>query len=191
MSAGIAISKTADCWILVYSLIAIGLFLIVTYELSDSISNIFWNSLSFFSWIKKLENKGNLNNDTEIFAFTSSVRTRENFILNNEDPGLIIPPEYNSEYEHFCIKNRALPLRGFFAGRNSIMISKRFMNVTGGSLGIAMIFSAWSTFIWLLLDYDHKCTFQNKFGIWCDENSDALARLVSDFAFYPIFLLVA
>jgi len=181
-------SKTANCWVLIYSLIFVGFFLIVLCELSDSISSVFWNVL-YFLCIKKQIKKEQMNDNNEKTS-TSAARSKENFLLNHDDPNLVLPSDYNSEYTHFSIKNKALPFRGFFAGSNSIMASSQFINVTAGSLGIAMICSAWSTFMWLSLDYDQQCSIQHPFGTWFEQSRAALANLVSEYAFYPIFLLI-
>mmetsp|Transcript_9414 Transcript_9414/g.22239 ORF Transcript_9414/g.22239 Transcript_9414/m.22239 type:complete len:404 (+) Transcript_9414:561-1772(+) len=57
-------------------------------------------------------------------------------------------------------------------------------------MGIAMICSAVSTMLSLLLYYDQECLADTPATIWFENMRAAMETLISNFAFYPIFLVV-
>jgi hypothetical protein len=131
--------------------------------------------------------------EKEDSAFVLTQRTTSNFIKNNVDPTMALPLKYPAEYTPRRVDNTVLPVSGFFfadlwdlAGSCNLLIS-----VYLGSAGWAMICSAFSSFLWILVDYERTCIKDKSFiEEWINDAGQSLTDIRDDYDFYPVFLLI-
>lgn len=148
--------NVSKCWALILSFIGVGLFLCLVAAVTPLFFGMFRriyrileteSKACFLCFVKKPEAPHS--------PFTSHVRSEENFILDNLDEGLKIPPPYTAEYEPMpmpCVTS----IPAFFVNLCWLVA------LDGGgplcsSLGISLITSGLGSMIWLRLYHEETC----------------------------------
>jgi hypothetical protein len=181
-------SRTADCWVLAFCFLSVGIFLILFAEVYGDPKDCLFGLLRMYS-----QSKGDNTDDVDLVEspFTKTTRTEENFIRQHDDPNLEVPTDYGPEYNPTSVQASVLPLRGFRPTSDKWMLQSRStLSVLLGSLGLAMIGSAVSTILWLMMDYETSCLDSDLLSTWAQEVAAAFETILSHYSFYPIFLLV-
>jgi hypothetical protein len=150
--------------------------------------------------------------DMSELAFATTFRTQANFIKNNTDPTMVLPNAYSVEYNPRGVEKSVLPLSGFFS-QESWYLAMRcnlLVSVFLGSAGWAMVCSGFSTWLWILINYEQSCggvlhennnvNGNNNFGRtstmefpvqqWVQSVGDSMTLVRNDYEFYPVFLLI-
>jgi hypothetical protein len=182
-------SRTPDCWVLAFCLLFVGFLLILFAEVYGDPKDCVFGLLRMSS----LSKEDNTSDDVDLVdsPFTKTTRTEENFIRQHDDPNLEVPSDYGPEYKPTSVQASVLPLRGFRPTSENWMLQSRItLAVLLGSLGLAMIGSAVSTILWLMMDFETSCLDSNLLSTWAQEVADAFETILSNYSFYPIFLLV-
>jgi Bestrophin, RFP-TM, chloride channel len=126
-------------------------------------------------------------------AFVLTQRTTSNFIKNNIDPTMALPLKYPAEYTPRRVDNTVLPVSGFFFADlwDLAVACNLLISVFLGSAGWAMICSAFSSFLWILVDYERTCIKDESYvEQWINDVGQSLTDIRDDYDFYPVFLLI-
>jgi len=126
-------------------------------------------------------------------AFVNTSRNEINFIRNNMDPCLDIPNPYGPEYDPKHTVGSFYPITSFWESSlcqvKGLCIIKS--SVIIGTLGIALMSSALSSLMWIIIHFERECSIADfeLEKIWFKEISDGWERIINGYKFYPIFLI--
>ena len=187
---------TAATFIFAFTLLLLGSMMIALAELGPRFDWVYRP----FAWLSdrlhadatytsfKLEKE----KQTKDHAFLITERTEANFIRNNADEKLVVPSPYGPEYKPNFSNNVIFPVTGFFF-RNFGIFSATLTSILLGSLGLAIVSSAFSTMIYLFIRYEDQCSNNEDpaaFYTWVRDVGSAFSKILADFRFLPIFLIV-
>ena len=127
-------------------------------------------------------------------GFVNTRRSESNFIRSNTNPFLEIPNPYGPEYEPQEEVGSFYPITSFWESSLSHVkdITVADFSLVVGTLGIAMCSSALSTYLWLDVYYERSCSVyaNNETAFdWFNQIAGAVAAIISNFMFYPIFMI--
>lgn len=196
-------SSTARGWVLVFVLIGFGITFILLAELAPRyevvsrpilrIHQLLLNPLT-----KRAKARQSLEAELES-CFLKTKRSELNFCLNTSDLEVELPEPNGAEYEPEFLHGVFYPLTGFLAtfdprgGHGSGIFSLTMMAIVVGSLGLALVGSAISTVLYLVVRYEEQCSGfykEDAIILWIQDVGKGFSTILSEYNFFPIFLLV-
>ena len=194
---------TAATWILFSIMISVGSVLILIAETATRFERLYVPFYTLREWISSRSARSEVQNILDLesppppdpsLAFVSTHRSEENFCRDLGDPRVLLPCNYCAEYDPSFRNQIIYPVSGFLFLNVSQVFSVALCPVLLGCLGWAFLSSAFSSILYLAVHYDERCSSstngQHEISLWVDNVGSAFSHILSDYGFFPIFLLV-